>query len=68
MLDNVDSVWWWKSGTYKYETDGKETLIEDGQVLIHNADWGYWDGPSVYRYNKDGKTFEVKDGVTTELK
>ncbi len=54
------------AGVYKYKKDGKETLVENGKVLIDNVDWIYWFAPGVYRYEKDGKAFEVKNGITTE--
>ena len=65
--EKADSWHEYKEGVYQYKLDGKETLIENGKVLIDGVDWAEWYGQGVYWYEKDGKRFEVKDGITTEI-
>jgi uncharacterized membrane protein len=52
----------YRNGLYKYEKDGKETLIEDGKVIISGVDWVWWYDKGVYRYEKDGLYTLIEDG------
>lgn len=64
MVDNVDYVFWHEEGVYRYQKDGKWTLIENGKVVVDNVDYVFWYEEGVYRYKKAGKMFEVIDVIT----
>ena len=52
----------YKEGVYSYKKDGKETLIENGKVLIDNVDDVFWYDRGVYEYKIDGKCTLIENG------
>ena len=49
-------------GVYKYELDGKETLIENGKVLVDNAYYIRRIADGVYEYKKNDKWALIENG------
>ena len=52
----------YEEGVYKYQNDGKCTLIENGKVLIDGADFVHWEASRTYLYRKDDKYTLIENG------
>ena len=59
---NAEWVWQDGKGVCMYGKDGKQTLIENGKVLVDKVDGVDWYQLGVYKYRKDGKKTLVENG------
>jgi hypothetical protein len=58
-FDQADSCFKFEEGVYGYKLNGKQTLIENGKVLVQDVDNCWWYAKGVYRYALNDEEFEV---------
>ena len=62
IKNNADETFEYSKDMFLYLKDGKNTLIQDGEILVENVDKLWWYEKDVFEYQKNWKKTLIKDG------